>query len=92
MLVIEIVNGHDRPEERTFGDRKVYTQKAYAYTGGAYPLEIKLSFDSLPSCLLVGKYQLLNTSFKAGKYGDLEIDRFNMQFKLLNDNELKKVG
>jgi hypothetical protein len=91
-LIVEIVNGHDRPEERTFGERKVYKQKAYAYTDGAYPQEITLSFDSLSACLLVGKYELLPSSFKAGKYGDLEIDRFNMAFNKLDENQLKKVG
>jgi len=92
ILIIEVVSGHDRPEERVFGERKVYKQKAYAYTDGAYPQEITLSFDSLSSCLVPAKYELLPSSFKAGKYGDLEIDRFNMAFKKLDENQLKKVG
>jgi len=85
------VQGHDRPELRKFGDREVYTQKAYMHNGGAFPQEIKLTFDSLPEALTVGKYELLPVSYKAGKYGDLEIDRFNMQFRLLSDLELKDI-
>lgn len=96
-LVAEIMNGYDRPEARTFNkgmtnERTVFEQKAYFHTGGAFPVEIKLTFDSLPECLEVGQYQLLPSSFKAGKYGDLELDRFNMQFERLNQAELKKVG
>jgi hypothetical protein len=91
-LIIEVVTGHDRPESRKFGDREVYQQKAYMHNGGAFPQEIKLTFDSLPSCLEVGKYALLPSSFKSGKYGDLEIDRFNMQFEKLNEQQLKQVG
>ena len=91
-LVIEVVAGHDRPESRKFGDREVYIQKAYMHNGGAFPQEIKLTFDNLTSCLEVGKYALLPCSFKSGKYGDLEIDRFNMQFQKLDENQLKKVG
>jgi len=90
-LIIEVVNGHDRPELRKFGEREVYIQKAYIHNGGAFPQEIKLTFDSLPEALTVGKFELLPSSYKAGKYGDLEIDRFNMQFKLLTEIDLKEM-
>lgn len=88
-LVIEVVQNHDRPESRKFGDREVFQQKAYMHNGGAFPQEIKLTFDSLPQCLQVGKYVLLPSSFKTGKYGDLEIDRFNMSFEPLTNQQNK---
>lgn len=90
-LIIEIVQNHDRPESRKFGEREVYQQKGYMHNGGAFPQEIKLTFESLPECLTVGKFELLPCSYKAGKYGDLEIDRFNMQFQKIDENQLKKV-
>jgi len=91
-LIVEVIQGHDRPELRKFGEREVYKQKAYMHNGGAFPQEITLSFNSLPECLSVGKYELLPTSYKSGKYGDLEIDRYNMQFNKLDENQLKKVS
>jgi len=90
-LIIEIVAGHDRPETRKFSEREVFIQKAYMHNGGAFPQEVKITFNSLSECLTVGKYILLPSSFKPGKYGDLEINRYAMQFQKLDDNQLKKV-
>lgn len=96
-LILEVIKGHDRPNARTFNagkenERTVYKQKAYMHTGGAFPVEVENSFDSLPECLEVGKYALSPSSFKAGKYGDIELDRFNLQFEKLNEAQLSKVG
>jgi len=96
-LVVEVIKGHDRPLPRVFNagkdnERTVYKQKAYMYTGGAFPVEVENSFDSLAECLEVGKYALSPSSFKAGKYGDIELDRFNLQFEKLNEAQLSKVG
>jgi hypothetical protein len=95
-LVVEVIKGHDRPNARTFNagkenERTVYEQKAYMHTGGAFPVEIKNSFPSLPECLEVGRYCVSPASFKAGKYGDIELDRYNLQFEKLNTNQLSKV-
>lgn len=96
-LIIEVIKGFDRPEQRVFNrgkenERTVYEQKGYMHTGAAFPVEIKLTFDELPQCLEVGQYQLLPSSFKAGRYGDIELDRFNMQFEKLSEQQLKQVS
>ncbi|MBU2871529.1 G5P family DNA-binding protein [Colwellia sp. E2M01] len=96
-LIIEVIKNHDRPLSRTFNqgtdkERTVFKQKAYMYTGSPFPIEIENTFNSLAECLEVGKYIVSPSSFKAGRYGDIELDRFNLVFEKFNENNLSKVG
>lgn len=97
-LIVEVVDGHHLPTPRTFKgrdgkpDRHVFEQKVFAHFGGAFPVEFKLSFDTPEEAYKVGKYVLTPDSFKVGQYGDLQIDRYNIQLSPVDMNELKKVS
>jgi len=99
-LIIEVIgtNGANVPTPRTFsakGDRPartVYEQKVYAHLGGAFPVEMKLSFDDHKDAYPIGKYELSKSSFKVGQYGDLQIDRYNTVLTPLADFADKKAS
>lgn len=80
-MKISIVQGHHLPESRTTKVGLMWSQRAYAHLGGAFPAEIKVSLQSPQDAYPVGEYELSDESFGVGQYGDLEINRFN--FKLV---------
>ena len=95
MLIIEVVQNHDRPEQKkTTGEkpREYFQQVAYIHNGAAFPQKISLSFNSLTECLEVGKYTIDASSFRANQYGSLELDRYNMTFTKVTEQELRKVS
>lgn len=78
-------NGAHIPTPRTFpakGDkpaRTVYEQKAYAHTGGVFPVEFKITHDDHNNAYQVGEYELSPESYKVNQYGQLELDRFGLK-------------
>lgn len=78
MLKIEVKEGFHLPESRTFNETVRWSQKMYVHAGGAYPFEAKLPLDGPQDALEVGIYTLQPSAFQAGKYGDLELNRFDM--------------
>jgi len=90
-LIIEVVAGHNVPESREFNGKVMWKQTAYAYLGGAYPAQIKFSIPDMSSAKPIGKYVILPGAFRVGKYGDLEINNFDMHkhMQLIADKPLK---
>lgn len=79
-LIIEIVKGHELVNPRTVNKGKenekvVFDQKAYAHTGGAFPQEIRMTYDDHNEALPVGRYVLGLDSFMVGQWGDLQLKR-----------------
>lgn len=84
-MKIEIMEAHSAVQSRTIqgkdgkADKTYYSQKAYAHTGGAFPVEFKLPLESHNDAYRAGTYELDPSSFAVGRYGDLEINRFEMK-------------
>lgn len=63
-----------------------YSQRAYLHTGAAFPLPFKLSLPN-QNAYPYGSYSLDSSCFRAGKYGGLEIDGYNV--KLVQERNVK---
>jgi hypothetical protein len=74
-LIIEITS--TQVESRTFKDTVRYSIPAYVHNGGAYPFPITIRLNAPNLAPPVGKYTLDLSAFRAGKYGDLEINSFD---------------
>lgn len=80
-MIIEIIKGSDVPTSRQFKnkpDELSWSQPAFAHLGGHFPVEIKLPLKNATFAHPVGKYNLDKDSFKVGQYGDLEINRWEI--------------
>lgn len=81
-LIIEIVEGHHLPDSRNVADKVYWSQKAYMHNGGPFPAEVKISIPESQHAKPVGKYELLPSAYQAGKFGDLELNRFDLHKNL----------
>ncbi len=92
------MEAHSAVQSRTIqgkdgkADKTYYSQKAYAHTGGAFPVEFKLPLENQNSAYPSGAYLLDPSSFAVGRYGDLEINRFEMKLTPFVENKLSKVS
>jgi len=77
-IIVEVLEGHNAPIMRENGGKQYFKQKAYVSLGGAYPQEIMISVPSAADAKHVGKYIVENGAFRVGKYGDLEINNFDL--------------
>ena len=105
-MIIEILgtNGANNPEPRTIPAKPAhdgkpardamtfYEQKAYAHTGGVFPVEFKINLNSHTEAYPIGKYQLAPSSFKLNRFGQLELDRYGMKLIPYADFADKKAS
>ncbi|WP_049544675.1 single-stranded DNA-binding protein [Vibrio nigripulchritudo] len=54
---------------------KMITQIGYAYTGGKFPVEMKIKLSEGTPAYKAGKYYLAPSSFVVSAFGDLGIGR-----------------
>jgi hypothetical protein len=80
MLKFEIVQGHNTPTTKKFGEREVLLQEIYMHKGGPFPLPVTIQHNNAHECLPVGEYTLCPSSYRTNQYGSLELDRFNLKF------------
>jgi hypothetical protein len=96
-MKIEIMENHSAVQSRNVPgkdgkpDNTFYSQKAYAHTGGAFPVEFKIPLSNHNDAYRVGVYQLDPESYQVGRFGDLEINRYEMKLIPL-ENKLSKVS
>lgn len=92
MLKIEIfpenanINSRTIPGKDGKAPRIIHEQIAYAYLGGKFPVEMKLSLEDSQNPYVVGVYSLDSSSFIVNNFGSLELKRFGIKIKPL-DNE-----
>nr|WP_086940024.1 single-stranded DNA-binding protein [Thaumasiovibrio occultus] len=85
MLKIEVFAENESIEPRVIaakGDkpsRTIYEQIAYAYLGGKFPVEMKISLQDGQPAYKAGLYTVHPSSFLVNNFGGLEIKRFGMQ-------------
>lgn len=84
MLKIEIfpenVNIQTRsiPAKENKPGRTIYEQTAYAYLGGKFPVEMKLSLDENQPAYAEGEYTVHSSSYLVNNFGGLELKRFGL--------------
>lgn len=87
----EIVDVRELPANEKRGALKLYSQIAYAHTGGKFPVEFKLPLEDGQPHYTAGKYYLTQDSFKVGQFDRLEFDR-NLKLVLVNQPQLNKAS
>lgn len=89
MLKIEIFKEDERLITRTIPGREgkpgrtIYEQVAYAYLGGKFPVEMKLSLDEGQPPYSSGNYTVHSSSYAVNNYGGLELKRFGLTIEPL---------
>jgi len=81
VLIIEVfkedekVDVRELPANEKRGALKLYSQRAYAHTGGKFPVETTISLEEGQPPYVPGKYYPHASSFKVGQFDRLEFDR-----------------
>lgn len=84
VLKIEVIEGHHFPTSNTDSGGKVrFKQNVYVHGGGAYPFECQINLEGANHALLPGMYTLGLAGYRAGKYGDLEINNWDVRENLI---------
>ena len=90
MLRIEILEGHHQPFSKQVngrnGSETRWYQNAYAHVGQAFPVQFRFGLNSEQNHYMPGKYTIDPSSYRVGKYGDLEINPFEVRFMRLNED------
>jgi hypothetical protein len=92
-MKIEILQGYEQPKcfEMQAKDgkpaRTFWSQDAYAYLGGAFPVKFELSIDKPTDAYPIGTYELDGSSFKVTERGKLTIDIYNIKLNKLTDSK-----
>lgn len=89
MLKIEIFAENEQVETRTIPGkddkpaRVIYEQTAYAYLGGKFPVEIKLSLEKNETSYASGVYTVDSSSFLVNNFGKLEVKKYGLKLRAL---------
>ncbi|MGO2474217.1 MAG: single-stranded DNA-binding protein [Vibrio litoralis] len=58
--------------------RNIYEQTAYAYLGGKFPVQMKLSLDEGQPAYVAGTYSVHSSSYVVNNFGGLELKRYGL--------------
>ncbi|MGO2498402.1 MAG: single-stranded DNA-binding protein [Vibrio litoralis] len=58
--------------------RNIYEQTAYAYLGGKFPVQMKLSLDEGQPAYVAGTYSVHSSSYLVNNFGGLELKRYGL--------------
>lgn len=84
MLKIEVfqedvtVTARNMPPKDGKPGRTIYEQRAYAYLGGKFPVQMKLQVEDPTKTYQAGEYQVDSSSFVVNNFGGLELKRFGL--------------
>lgn len=67
--------------------RVIHEQIAYAYLGGKFPVQMKLSLDKDQDPYPAGLYAPDSDSYVVNNYGGLELRKFGMTIKPLEETD-----
>jgi len=82
-LIVEIIEGHNHPFTVGQGEKMRWKQKAYAHTGGAFPVEFSIALENQQQGLMAGKYIVKPTAYRVGKFGGLELNEWQLRDNLV---------
>jgi len=83
VLILEVIENHHSAFSVGTGEKLRYKQKIFMHNGGPFPIECKLNINSPVEALPVGKYFLTPAAFQVGKWGDLEVNHWELRNNLL---------
>ncbi|ELM6646146.1 G5P family DNA-binding protein [Vibrio vulnificus] len=84
MLKIEIFKENEALKTRTIQgkegkpSRTIYEQIAYAYLGGKFPVEMKLSLEEGQPPYVAGIYTVHSSSYVVNNFGGLELKKYGL--------------
>lgn len=58
--------------------RNIYEQTAYAYLGGKFPVQMKLSLDEGQPPYVAGTYSVHSSSYLVNNFGGLELKKYGL--------------
>ncbi|MCG3887146.1 G5P family DNA-binding protein [Photobacterium leiognathi] len=94
MLKIEIFPEHEKKQSKLIPGKEgkpaktIYEQIAYAYLGGKFPVEMKLTLSEEDQAYKAGLYTLDSSSFTVNNFGSLELKRYGLKIVELEEGEL----
>lgn len=77
-LIIEIIDGHHNAYAEGTPEKPRWKQDAYLHNGGAFPEKCKLNLDGPQAAVPVGKYFVKPSGFRIGRYGDPELNNWEL--------------
>ena len=90
MMYIE-VDSNDVKSEQSSKGNELRSQFIYMWRNGEkYPTRFKIGLGSAPA-FGVGKYLLGAESFRASRFGGLEIDPYNIRLDKLTETQIKAL-
>jgi hypothetical protein len=83
MVKVQILKNFEAVESRSIKTREghpkvLYSQKAYLWKGGAFPIEFTIGVETPALAYPVGDYSLDLSCLRVNKFGSLEVDPFNV--------------
>ncbi|ENQ8650671.1 G5P family DNA-binding protein [Vibrio fluvialis] len=94
MIKIEIFKEDERVHTRTIpgkdgkAPRVITEQTAYAYLGGKFPVEMKLSLDEGQPPYAPGAYTPHSSSYVVNNFGGLELKKYGLMIEPLDAPDL----
>ncbi len=93
MLKVEIFKENEKvnvdkiPANEKRGELTFYSQIAYVYLGGKFPVEMKISIDENETHYAAGMYEVDLSSFVVSERGNLEFKKYGL--KIVPANQVK---
>lgn len=89
-MKISILDGYHLPKSKTVKDNTFYSQTAYAYLGGAFPVAFEIPLETPAHAYPIGDdYTLCPSSFKVNQYENLELNRFKLKLVRVSKPQTK---
>jgi hypothetical protein len=94
-MKIEILKDHEAPIGRMVGQgdqrRERFHQRAFAHMGGPFPVEFRLPLENMSDYYPAGEYMLDPSSFRIGRYQDLELNQYGIKLNPVRANATPKA-
>jgi hypothetical protein len=91
-LFFEVIDGYHVGFAVAQGDKTRFKQRFYMHNGGPFPIECRLDIPAIAQALPIGNYKLLPTAFRVGKYGDPEINNWEIFPNLVSYEQKQPIS
>jgi len=82
-LILEVIENHHQPFSVGQGEKERFKQKIFMHSGGPFPVEAKMNINNPVDALPIGKYVIQPSAYKVGKYGDVEVNQWELRNNLV---------
>ena len=91
-MKISILEGHHQARSRHTKSGERHFQIGYAHAGGAYPVEFQIPLNNPGHVFPVGDYLLSASSFRVGKFSNLELNPFQLFLEPISSDKKTIFG